>query len=122
MMVAQAQIDLWASAFAELGPEDQNQLQPEYLQQNQSALLQSLSSLLQDKQQLSHSKKWKYTNRKGEKIHLQDVFQKISLYVKKFVQVVDVAVQYDPGHAALSWAAVRFILQVCHSYRLVSLH
>jgi hypothetical protein len=30
-----------------------------------------------------------------------------------FKQVGDVAVQYDPAHAALPWAGIRFLLQVC---------
>ena len=49
--------------------------------------------------------------RKGERIVLSDIFAKITEWVKTFVAVGDVAVQYDPGHAALPWAAVRFILQ-----------
>lgn len=32
--------------------------------------------------------------------------------MEKFKGVGDVAVQYDPGHAALPWAAIRFLLQV----------
>ena len=49
--------------------------------------------------------------RRGETIVLSDVFAKITEWVKTFVAVGDVAVQYDPGHATLPWAAVRFILQ-----------
>lgn len=44
-------------------------------------------------------------------IILRDVFSKIAGWVEKFVAVGDVAVQYDPGHAALPWAAVRLVLQ-----------
>ena len=33
-------------------------------------------------------------------------------WVRKFVEVGDVVAQYDPGHAALPWALVRFVLQV----------
>lgn len=44
---------------------------------------------------------------------LRDVFSKIAGWIEKFVAVGDTAVQYDPGHAALPWAAVRLILQVC---------
>lgn len=43
---------------------------------------------------------------------LRDVFKKIAIWVQKFVEVGDVAVQCDPSHAALPWAAVRFILLV----------
>ena len=43
---------------------------------------------------------------------VRDVFNGISTWIDKFKKVGDMAVQYDPGHAALPWAAVRFFLQV----------
>ena len=45
-----------------------------------------------------------------EVVILQDIFCKIAVWIQKFVEVGDVAMQYDPGHAALPWAAVRFLL------------
>ena len=33
-------------------------------------------------------------------------------WIDKFKQIGDTVVQYDPGHAALPWAGVRFILQI----------
>jgi len=42
---------------------------------------------------------------------LSDIYAKITKWVKNFVEVGDIAVQYDPVHAALPWAAVRLILQ-----------
>ena len=45
-------------------------------------------------------------------INLNDLFSRIVVWIQKFVQIGDVAVQYDPGHAALPWAAIRFLLQV----------
>lgn len=48
---------------------------------------------------------------KGEVVVLSDVFAKVAKWIKKFVEVGDLAMQYDLGHAALPWAAVRFILQ-----------
>lgn len=38
---------------------------------------------------------------------------KVSIWLQKFVEVGDVAVNYDPGHAALPWAGIRFLLKVC---------
>ena len=52
-----------------------------------------------------------FKNPKGEVVVLSDIFAKVAKWIKKFVEVGDTAVQYDPGHAALPWAAVRFILQ-----------
>lgn len=40
------------------------------------------------------------------------MFSKIAVWIQKFVEVGDVAVSYDPGYAALPWAAVRFLLKV----------
>jgi len=55
---------------------------------------------------------WKYKNRNGENVVLRDLFEKMAKWVNKFKEVGDVAVQYDPAHAALPWAGVRFLLQV----------
>jgi hypothetical protein len=42
-----------------------------------------------------------------------DLFAKIVKWIDLFKQVWDAAVQYDPVHASLPWAGVRFLLQVC---------
>jgi hypothetical protein len=41
-----------------------------------------------------------------------DLFGKVIKWIDLFKQVRDTAVQYDPVHAALPWAGVRFLLQV----------
>ena len=46
-----------------------------------------------------------------EPIVLHEVFSKIVGWIEKFVAVGDTAMQYDTGHAALPWAAVRLVLQ-----------
>jgi hypothetical protein len=53
-----------------------------------------------------------YTNKNGEKIMVREIFNRMSGWINRFKEVGDVAIQYDPGHAALPWAAVRFFLQV----------
>jgi bifunctional pyridoxal-dependent enzyme with beta-cystathionase and maltose regulon repressor activities len=52
-------------------------------------------------------KRWQFKKRNGEVIILRDVFEKITGWVQKFKGVGDTIVQYDPVHAALSWASVR---------------
>jgi hypothetical protein len=42
-----------------------------------------------------------------------DLFGKVVKWIDLFKQVGDAAVQYAPVHAALPWAGVRFLLQVC---------
>ena len=56
-------------------------------------------------------KRWKYIRSDGQKVVLWDVLTKIMKWVNKFKEVGDVAIQYDAGHVALPWAAIRFMLQ-----------
>jgi hypothetical protein len=46
---------------------------------------------------------------------VRDLADKILSWVEKFKEIGDIAAQYDPGHAALPWAGVRLLLQVCLS-------
>ena len=51
---------------------------------------------------------------KSKKIFVvRDAFAKVAKWIERFIQVGDIAMQYDAGHAALPWAAVRFILKAC---------
>jgi hypothetical protein len=49
----------------------------------------------------------------GKTFVVRDLADKILSWVEKFKEIGDIAVQYDPGHAALPWAGVRLILQAC---------
>ena len=51
----------------------------------------------------------------GENLFVRDVLQKVSRWIKKFVEVGDTVVQYDTGHAALPLALLRLVLQVGRS-------
>lgn len=42
---------------------------------------------------------------------MRDVLENIAGWVNKFKEAGDMVVQYDPVHASLPWAAVRFLLQ-----------
>ena len=44
---------------------------------------------------------------------VHDLADRLINWVSKFVAVGDTLMQYDAGHAAIPWAIVRFILQVC---------
>lgn len=67
---------------------------------------------METKKQLCLKKRWKYKKSNGEVIIFWYVLEKVSVWVNKFKEVVDVAVQFDPIHASLPWAAIRFLLQV----------
>lgn len=91
---------------------DEDQAKLDFGVLDRRSLLQDLHQILQQKQRICLDKQLKYVNRKGEVVIVRDLFEKITFYVQKFMVAVDTAVQYDPGHAALPWAAVRFLLQV----------
>ena len=42
---------------------------------------------------------------------MRELFSKIVEWVDKYKQVGDTLVSHDPHHAAIPWAAVRFVLQ-----------
>ena len=48
----------------------------------------------------------------GKEIDVQGTADTLVGWITKFKEVGDIAVQYDPVHAALPWAGVRFILLV----------
>lgn len=64
---------------------------------------------------LSLRKRWKYTKPNGDTIIVRDVLEKIVRWIEKFKDTGDIIIQYDPGHAALPWAAVRFLLRIAVS-------
>ena len=75
--------------------------------------LDDLLAAVNDKKRECQEKQWTVERgRERNAIVLRDVFTKIATWVEKFVACGDSAVQYDPGHAALPWAAVRFLLKV----------
>lgn len=43
---------------------------------------------------------------------VRDVLGKMVKWIDHFKKISDIAIQYDPVHAALPWAGVRFLLQV----------
>jgi len=67
----------------------------------------------------SISKRWRVVvpGKNGKTIILRDLLGKTTEWLSLFVKVGDAAIQYDPAHAALPWAGVRFLLQIARSYR-----
>ncbi|KAI2636665.1 hypothetical protein GGS21DRAFT_39862 [Xylaria nigripes] len=47
----------------------------------------------------------------GHQFSLSDTASRTIVWLNKFKEIGDIIVQYDPVHAALPWAAARFILQ-----------
>jgi hypothetical protein len=105
--------DLWAVAVNTLDPELRSIIDSSHAEK-----LQVLSELLQAAdaaQKQCVAKAWRLKRKNGATVNVRDIFAKVARWVKQFKDIGDIAVQYDPVHAALPWAAVRFLLQVCYS-------
>ena len=105
--------DLWASALNTLTESDRQQLRF-HDGQNELSVLTGLQELTERAEDQCVKRRWRFPKpgRNGETLVLRDIFGKIVHWVDAFKQIGDIVVQYDPGHAALPWAGVRFILQI----------
>ncbi len=56
--------------------------------------------------------RWRFRFRERD-IIVRDEVAKVLAWLDKFKQVGDMAVNFDPHHAALPWAGVRLLLEVC---------
>ena len=112
MMIVQS---LWETAFASLRDEEKLFDNPDNLDKR-DFVGQTIRAVEQKRlQRISKGWKVKYS---GNDVQIHDVFGKIIAWINKFKEVGDIAVQYDPIHAALPWAAVRLVLQVRSSLLL----
>jgi hypothetical protein len=119
LQVAQGQITngkasprkaLWTVAADELTPEDKQYV--DFFPSDQLTILNSVLAATEEKKRECLEKRWKYTNRRGEKIVIRDLIDKIIVWVDKFKSAGDMLMQYDSAHAALPWAGIRFFLQL----------
>jgi hypothetical protein len=99
--------DLWAEAAETLQPDDRFPIDSSPENPIQEVLL-----VVKRRRDECLVRRWRYKNSKGEVLILRDVFAKTITWIEKFIQIGDVAVQYDPVHSSLPWAGVRFLLQV----------
>lgn len=103
--------DLWDKALACLDAQDREQLRVEA--GSGITDLEKVIKLVETKRNECVKKQWVlYTNSQGDNVYVRDVITRVSDWIVKFQAVGDAAVQYDPGHASLPWAAVRMLLQV----------
>ena len=102
--------DLWTIAIDRLVDDDKAQL--DVHRTEKIAVLNDVLSLVRAKQTTCLQKRWKFKKDSGESLVVRDLVDKIAVWIGKFIKVGDVAVQYDQSHAALPWAAVRFLLQI----------
>lgn len=82
-----------------------------FTQGDKLAILDDVLAIVSDRKRVCMEKRWKYKKGDNEVI-IRDKLEKVVVWVNKFKEIGDQATQYDPGHAAIPWAGVRFILQV----------
>ncbi|KAF8451423.1 hypothetical protein BGX38DRAFT_1259584 [Terfezia claveryi] len=102
--------NLWAKAYDKLPDELKKHLTVD--KPGATHELQTLRNVLQTAIQAKEANMAKRIKLKwGDKeIDVQDTADRLVALISKFKEVGDIAVQYDPIHAALPWAGVRFIL------------
>lgn len=106
--------NLWQRAFGALAPEHKQCLDSF----NKGSSLEatnpeSLISVIKTKKEDCEKKQWRlFINKKGEQVPLRDVLGKICDWVTKFQKIGDAAVEYTP-HAAVPWAVIKSLTQVC---------
>lgn len=101
-------ITLWQQAHDALRQKDKDIIPPSFATKPEELVFEVERYVSQSK-----GKPIKLPN--GENLFVRDVLQKVSRWIKKFVEVGDMVVQYDTGHAALPWALLRLVLQVRRS-------
>ncbi|KAH0434541.1 hypothetical protein CcaCcLH18_05284 [Colletotrichum camelliae] len=108
-----AAISLWDKAFDTLDSDLKSVLSS--TRSHRRDILELVLKEAKSKRDLAAKKRWKFTTPNNKTIIVRDVLEKITGWVQRFVATGDTVVQYDPGHAALPWAAVRFLLQIAVS-------
>ena len=102
--------NLWEVALSKLPEKEQKELQSG-LNSQRSFEINVLTTTVDQLQQQVLSERWQVKLGHRE-LNFYPVLDSIVSWVKKFIAIGDIAVQYDPAHAALPWAALRLVLQV----------
>ena len=118
LLCARALDNLWENAVNRLSADDKEQF--DFSQDDKLNALETLQQAIAEQTQNRSKAQLVVFHRKGRKITLRQLFDKVVQCIDKFKQVGDIVVQYDPGHAALPWAAVRLVLQVAVSEQQIN--
>jgi len=79
-----------------------------------SLVFASVLKAANEKRQVCESKRWRITMA-GREIILRDEIDKVFRWLDRFKNIASIAVNADPVHAGLPWAAVLFLLEVMQS-------
>ena len=104
--------NLWDQALGSLSEKDKNALE---VNTTGSKLdIEELLVAARAKRDMCLKNRWDFEFR-GRAVNLRYQADKIISWLAKFKEAGDMAIQYDPSHAALPWAGIRFLLQVVPS-------
>ena len=112
--------DLWAQALSTMSKKEKRWLrrlsgEEEHTVEGNEATskldIKELIDAVQAKRRMCLEKQWEFQFR-GRAVNLRDQADKVISWLAKFKEIGDIAIQKDPGHAALPWAGIRFFLQV----------
>ncbi|RPA94670.1 hypothetical protein L873DRAFT_1700709, partial [Choiromyces venosus 120613-1] len=84
---------------------------PPFEQDSYERIINDVLERTREQEKICERHASKFTWR-GKEYYSREVADKIIAWAETFIRVGDTVMQYDPGHAALPWAGVRFILQV----------
>ena len=102
--------DLWGLALEKLSSEDKVAMS-QIVSGSKLDILRHLEAAAIKRRTECEDRRWKF-ELNGRQIILRDVAEKIVVWIDKFKQIGDIAVNFDPVHASLPWAGVRFLLEV----------
>lgn len=102
--------DLWAIALQRLPEKDREGLLVSD-QVSQNNVLEQLSAEVRQQQRSFEADPFQF-NFRGRRIVPREIADGALTVLDKFKEIGDVAVNFDPVHAALPWAGFRFLLQV----------
>ncbi|CAH0002507.1 unnamed protein product [Clonostachys byssicola] len=102
--------NLWKAAVDSVGDELKSQI--DFKQESKIDTLGELLSVTEKAKKRLTDRAWSFKRSSGEKVIVRDVLGKVAKWVNLIKQVGDFAVQFDPGHAGVAWAGIRFMLTV----------
>ncbi|TGO46429.1 hypothetical protein BOTNAR_0588g00050 [Botryotinia narcissicola] len=105
--------DLWNEALKQVQFTNTSALVAAGLERLQ--ILVEILDLVQKQELKAQERKWKWKKKNGQLIIIRVIFVKLAIWMEKFKSIGDIVVQYDPIHASLPWAVVRFLLQAAVS-------
>jgi hypothetical protein len=101
--------NLWDEALLSLPDDERARLN--IAETDKDDILRKVLAVVEERKQKCIGKQWKVRKLDGSEVLVRTKLEKVVKWVNKFKEVGNQAANYDPAHAALPWAAVRFILQ-----------